>query len=83
MRQSCFEASCSALGLRRFCSPLQVNAAFDSHVDECDVVGFMHALGYASFASEGEQILDFRLTSARGCAAFHGLPHMCIGCLCC
>ena len=31
---------------------MQVNAAFESHVDDCDVEGFMHALGYTSFASK-------------------------------
>ena len=32
---------------------LQVNAAFEGHVDDCNVDGFMHALGYTTFTSEG------------------------------
>lgn len=32
----------------------QVNAAFDNHVDDCNVQGFMHALGYSAFKAEGE-----------------------------
>ena len=31
---------------------MQVNAAFEDHVDDCDVEGFMHALGYTSFAAK-------------------------------
>ena len=38
------------------CVPVQVNAAFDGHVDDCDVVGFMHALGYSAFKAEGEAL---------------------------
>lgn len=52
----CAKACIAWLSLpEALCSHLQVNAAFDSHVDECDVVGFMHVLGYASFASQGER----------------------------
>ena len=36
------------------CLPVQVNAAFDGHVDDCDVAGFMHALGYSAFKAEGD-----------------------------
>ena len=35
------------------CMPVQVNAAFDNHVDDCNVEGFMHALGYSAFKAEG------------------------------
>ena len=36
----------------------QVNAAFESNVDDCNVEGFMHALGYTSFRPQGERFLS-------------------------
>ena len=44
--------------LRAFSLAMQVNAAFESNVDDCNVEGFMHALGYASFRPQGERFLS-------------------------